>query len=130
MLFRFYEKSLQYQYRPDDDVAFEEFVKSLKRRWNDNIQGTEKIGSDVVSPGIKTLTENRKRYMIKLCNTLLGKIDSLIAGDSSKLYPGLFYWDKLIVDWYNDQAPYERAQQRRIRAGSANEFIALRKNQI
>lgn len=36
----------------------------------------------------------------------------------------------MIVDWYNDQAPYERAQQRRIRAGSANEFVALRKNQI
>lgn len=130
LLFGFYEKSLQYQYRPDDDVAFEVFVNSLKGRWNDNIHGTEEIRSDVVSPGIKTLTENRKQYMIKLCNTLLGKIDSLIAGDSSELYPGLFYWDKLIVDWYNDQAPYERAQQRRIRAGSANEFVALRKNQI
>lgn len=130
LLFGFYEDSLQYQYRPDDDVAFEVFVNSLKGRWNDNIHGTEEIRSDVVSPGIKTLTENRKQYMIKLCNTLLGKIDSLIAGDSSELYPSLFYWDKLIVDWYNDQAPYERAQQRRIRAGSANEFVALRKNQI
>ena len=130
LLFGFYEDSLQYQYHPDDDVAFEVFVNSLKGRWNDNIHGTEEIRSDVVSPGIKTLTENRKQYMIKLCNTLLGKIDSLIAGDSSELYPSLFYWDKLIVDWYNDQAPYERAQQRRIRAGSANEFIALRKNQI
>ena len=86
LLFGFYEDSLQYQYRPDDDVAFEVFVNSLKERWNDNIHGTEEIRSDVVSPGIKTLTENRKQYMIKLCNTLLGKIDSLIAGDSSELY--------------------------------------------
>lgn len=56
LLFGFYEKSLQYQYISDDNEAFEVFVNSLKRRWNDNIHTAEEIRSDVVSPGIKTLT--------------------------------------------------------------------------
>ena len=130
ILFDFYAKSLQYQYSADDQEAFVIFVNSLKSRWNENIQAKEEIRSDVVSPGIKTLTENRKQYMISLCNTLVGKIDAVISGNCDFLHPELLYWDKLIVDWYSDYAPYERAQQKRIRAGSTGEFVARRRNQI
>ena len=57
---------------------YEVFVDSHKRCWDDNIHTAEEIRQDIVSLGIKTLTANRKRYIIKLCNTLLGEIIRLL----------------------------------------------------
>ena len=147
ILFRFYARTLRYQYRAGD-VGFGALVEDLLRQWDAEAEArdpmaeerkkprpkTRKIGRPtkedqiaMESPpisGVHTLFRYRPEYAATLCDELVRKMDILLKEDGP-LDVSRDYWALLLTEWYQRKGAAERARIQEARRSARAEYVAV-----
>ena len=87
ILFSFYAKNLEYHYE-QGDRAFLILTQNIAMRWLDGQEATEedlRLRSDVLSSSFKLLFKYRPGFMAALCDSIVGKIDSMLKSEFAVL---------------------------------------------
>ena len=92
-------------------------------RWLDGQEATEedlRLRSDVLSSSFKLLFKYRPGFMAALCDSIVGKIDSMLKSEFAVL-DAHNRLDGFISQWFNRQTEKERQQMADKRRNSSTQ---------
>ena len=131
ILFSFYAKNLEYHYE-QGDRAFLILTQNIAMRWLDGQEATEedlRLRSDVLSSSFKFLFKYRPGFMAALCDSIVGKIDSMLKSEFAVL-DAHNRLDGFISQWFNRQTEKERQQMADKRRNSSTQKVVTSKKDI
>ncbi len=129
ILFSFYAKNLEFHYKEADDSFVILANKIAQKREGEKNSSELKLPSGTLSSSFELLFCERPHFMAALCDSIVGKIDSLLKGDESVLCEHSRL-DQFISHWLQKQTAHERKLLAEKRKNASIQRVVTRKENI